>query len=161
MKRFVPALMVAMLALPVSIALAAVKFHAGPRVTENEGTNQICVLADISGLGNEDVNTDVTATFTATTVCRNNGGNTAPGQGVVSLTETFPTEVTEVKNGRARINFCTAAIRGEDFPTPSAEEAGCPNGNWTVDPIRTQDIRIQSFSVEISQGGDILASIDG
>ncbi|MBI2389108.1 MAG: hypothetical protein HYV09_05785 [Deltaproteobacteria bacterium] len=132
----------------VSSADAAINFHSGPTVSV-EG-NEICYAFNASGLGNIDVNVAVTATFGATTTCRNKGGNVAPGQGVVTLTRSFPTETFHPKNGRVNVDECTVAPRGSDFPTPTSQQAGCPNGNWTVDPIRTSAIFLRNYSVTIT-----------
>jgi hypothetical protein len=133
-----------------------------PSVTVNEQNNTVCVSGEFAGLGMDNVNVDIDLSFAATTVCRNNGGNIAPGQGTISLTRDFPTQSFEPdKNGRLRFTACTDPIRGSDFPTPTSQQAGCPNGNWTVDPIQTSAITIASYSVDVSWRNQTLFTSTG
>lgn len=141
MKKLVPALMVSTLALPV--ALAAVTFHGGDP-TARRVDDQLCVIADASGLGNGDLLVTATATFTATVICENPAGNVAPGQ-TKTVRETIDFDPIPVdKNGRASVNEC------EDIPIPAL---ACPNGSWT--PIGT-NISVVKSCVEMSQEGVLL-----
>jgi hypothetical protein len=133
-----------------------------PSVTVNEQNNTVCVSGEFAGVGMDNVFLDVDVSFSATTVCRNGGGQTAPGQGTVSLTRDFPTQsFTADKNGRLRVNYCTPRVSGSDFPTPTSAEAGCPNPNWTVDPIQTSAITVSGYSVEMTWRNETLFTATG
>ena len=83
---------------------------------------------DVTGLGNEDATVTLDASGTAVTTCINPGGNEVPGQTKsVSAEDSYLIQSGDItKNGRAP--FTTEAEANL-----SAREAGCPNGNWTVD----------------------------
>jgi hypothetical protein len=81
-----------------------------------------------AGLGN--VVTDVFLTadsVTANSVCRNKGGNVAPGQPVVTQEVTGPT--TQIPPSSGNVVFSAT------LPAPATPSAAavCPNGNWTVE----------------------------
>jgi hypothetical protein len=133
---------------------AAVNFHSGPSV-DVEGT-QICTSANASGLGNENIIVSITAQFTATTTCRNHGGNVAPGQPLVTGNVNFTSPPIPVnKNGRAQIDYCTPVVTPSSFGSPNPAQV-CPNGNWTVDPIQQGDITVLGYSVTVTQGSNTL-----
>ncbi|HEX8100685.1 MAG TPA: hypothetical protein VF660_10860 [Actinomycetota bacterium] len=119
-----------------------------PRCTDI-GTQLVCT-GELAGLGNQDLVIDVQSTALVQVNCVNPGGNEAPGQNkvtrAVSGTQTIPGSA--IKNGRAKFRVVTTA------PTaPSAEEAGCPNGNWTT---RVVGVTFSNVTVTISQGGQVL-----
>ena len=110
----------------VGIALAALTFHSGPTFTNTH--DSWSSTANISGLGGDHVNAIIAATGTATYTCVNGGGNTAPGQKLVTSTTTGSTQSSTSANGRdtysLTVTFAPAA-------TVNGKTAGCPNGNWT------------------------------
>lgn len=85
------------------------------------------------GVGNNDLlRVTATADGSAPAICRNKGGNIAPGQVGLPVQGVASGTWTSDQNGKASGE--TDAILPE-FPegqVPSAEEAGCPNRNWTV-----------------------------
>lgn len=137
-----------------TVASANPSFRSGPTVTTT-GT-RVCVSADVSGLGNIPLVFDMSVDATATTTCRNHGNNVAPGQGTLSASASAEQSCIPDKNGRARCSFCVE-VEPADFPTPDPNQV-CPNGNWTVDPIRSQNITVTDSSVIITWNGQTLFS---
>ncbi|MHC6593218.1 hypothetical protein [Arthrobacter sp. C152] len=93
----------------------------------------------LAGLGNEDLLATVTVSGFAVYECQNYGGNVAPGQNkVVTGPVTAPTFIdsSAIKNGNLSLTTNPAVLTAK--PTATAEEAGCPNDNWTgVNPKLT------------------------
>jgi hypothetical protein len=89
------------------------------------------------------------ATAEATFNCKNPGGNISPGQNKVLFSASTAATIsgTEIKNGNLTFSISTPSTT----PTATAEEAGCPNGNWTT------QLATVSFpngaELTISQGG--------
>src|SRR5437773_8236348 len=101
--------------------LGGVGFHVGSLVAQG----------DFVGFGNQNLLVTLTGAGTVRAICQNQGGNQSPGRNPifanVSQTGVFTTD----KNGRAPI-----LVESPDptapgvLPSPSAKDAGCPNGNW-------------------------------
>ncbi len=83
----------------------------------------------IAGFGNDTESVTVNMNVQGsglTAYCRNKGGNEAPGQNPISVNAyTTSAPIAPVKNGKATVD-----MRVEVLPT--AEQAGCPNKNWSV-----------------------------
>jgi hypothetical protein len=80
----------------------------------------------------------------------NHGGNVAPGQPTTQNNVTGPTQTIQPRNGQ--ISFSPTL---QPPPTPSAQQAGCPNGNWTV---RRTSLTYSNVVLHIQQppGTDVL-----
>jgi hypothetical protein len=92
-----------------------------------------CSGGTIAGLGNADLGLDLSGSGFATFTCTNKGGTTAPGQNKVPVSVTPESEVvlgSSIKNGSVTLPSIGPAT--VPTPTPTSQEAGCPNGNWTA-----------------------------
>ena len=132
-----------------SVALAAVNFH---NVTSNDNGLTLTVSGKLTGLGNADVTINLSATGTPTATCTNKGGTQAPGQNpaTVNLAGTLDISASDIKNGTVNFSVTTGAPA-----TPSARDAGCPNGNWTV---QLTDIAFTSFTIQVIQNGIVVGT---
>jgi hypothetical protein len=154
MKRRILVFAVAALAaLTVTgVALAAVNFH---NVVFNDNGTTLTVSGKLSGLGNGDVLVTVSASAIPTATCTNKGGNQAPGQNpaTVDVTGASSIPAAEIKNGQTPFSVTTS-----EPATPSATDAGCPNGKWTAE---ITDLLFTSFTVTVSQGGVVVGTYTG
>jgi hypothetical protein len=93
--------------------------------------------AELAGLGGGDIDLKLTLKGTAVYQCQNSGGNIAPGQNTVLIGPAVSDAVVlagAVKNGRAELEDSTTGTGGVPLtapPTATAQQAGCPNNNWT------------------------------
>jgi hypothetical protein len=147
-KSILLALLVGAIAVPLIYA-ASVHFKGGSPTFSDQGTT-LKTCFSLAGLGNGDVTITVKTTGTATTLCTNQGGNTAPGQNKTPVspsgTATIPS--TEIKNGNL-----TACVTTTPPPAPTAAEAGCPNSNWSTS---LTDVQFATAQITVTQGGKIV-----
>ena len=141
-------------------ALSSVALSAAPHF--KKGGSPTCTItqtsapsssttcsAILAGLGNADVQADLSVSGTALYQCQNGGGNTAPGQnrvlvGPATSSTSFP--ASEIKNGNLSITTNPAVLTAP--ATVTGAQAGCPNDNWTgVNPVLTTT----SITLVISQ----------
>lgn len=159
MKRIIVLLAVIVGALGTNAAFAASPHfkHGGSPVctvsTDGSSSSTTCT-ASLSGLGNGDLQVNVTVAGSAVYMCQNSGGNIAPGQNKVLVGPvTAPTTIpgSQIKNGTVTFTTNPAVLTAPS--TVSGEQAGCPNPNWTgVNPTLT----VTSIEMTISQGGVLL-----
>ena len=147
-KSILVALLVGAIAVPLIYA-ASVHFKGGnPAFTDNGTTLTSCF--SLAGLGNGDVTITMTTTGSATTLCTNQGGNTAPGQNKTPVKSSGSVTIpsTQIKNGNL-----SACVTTQPPPAPTASEAGCPNSNWSTS---LTDVQFATATITISQGGQIV-----
>lgn len=95
----------------------------------------------VAGLGNGDVNVTLTANGTVQALCRNNGGNIAPGRNPVYFQVSQSAVYSTDENGRANV-FVEAPnpTLANVATSPSPKSAGCPSDSWTVVGLRVEAI---------------------
>ena len=147
-KSILLALFVGAIAAPLIYA-ASVHFKGGSPTFSDQGTT-LKTRFSLAGLGNGDVTITVNTTGSATTLCTNQGGNTAPGQNKTPVkpsgSVTIPS--TEIKNGNL-----TACVTTQPPPAPTAVEAGCPNSNWSTS---LTDVQFATATITVEQGGKVV-----
>lgn len=127
-KRYVlVAALVGAIAAISAIAFAESPHFIGtPTCTKSLASGLTC-SGKAAGLGNGPTAAFLTADkVTANYVCKNHGGNIAPGQPVVTQDVTGPRQTITPHNGQ--ITFSPNIPP----PTPPSSAVECPNGNWAV-----------------------------
>src|SRR6266498_5084045 len=123
-------------------------------ITSTTSSASTTCTATLAGLGMEDVDITTTVSGFAVYQCRNQGGNTAPGQNKVlvgPVTEPTHIDASAIKNGN--LTFVTNPAVLTAPTTVSGAAAGCPNPTWTgVNPTLT----VTDITLTISQGGVLL-----
>ena len=137
------------MALVASVYAANVhlKGRSGIKITDQGDTLQVC--AALAGLGNCDLLVTINAEADIETSLVNPAGNIAPGNSVgdlVSGTITIPS--SQIKNGS--VSFCVST---EGVSTPTWQEAGAPNPQWTVN---IEDVTFLSGEIIVEQCGQIV-----
>jgi hypothetical protein len=145
----------AMLLAPVLFATAAQAqsphFVGTPSCTKSVSKGLTC-SGKAAGLGNGPTAAFLTAdSVKATYVCKNKGGNVAPGQPVVNQNVTGPTTTIPPSNGQ--ITFSTNI----PVPTPPSAASECPNGNWTL-VLATLTYAGVTMHVQQPPGTDVLTA---
>lgn len=127
------------LAITAGAALAGTTFDASaapsgthvqsgtPGCTVVNNTVQ-CASYELAGVGNANATATLSATYSATVDCTNNGGKLVP---VKSSVQSGPSTTGQIepKNGRLLV----PALSGPGAPSSQSflDAATCPNGNWT------------------------------
>jgi len=112
----------------------------GCTVTSSGGVS--CAGFTLAGVGNTNAVETLTATYTATVVCVNPGGNTSDSQHQGSFrSSTPPTTLTPDRNGNL-------VVTGLSVSAPTASQfvaqQTCPNPGWT--PTVQGPITLQSYT---------------
>ena len=144
-------------AIALFAAFASLAVAANPHF--KNGGSPVCTISggqatctgSIAGLGNQDVVITENVQGVATFNCVSPGGNAAPGQNKVpfqgSTTQVIPSN--QIKNG----NLTFSVTSPNNPPTATAQQAGCPNPNWTT---TLASATVTSITLTISQGGQTL-----
>jgi len=153
---------VVILAMAASVAVAASPhFTKGgiPKCTiggtTSDSSRDVACTGELAGLGGGDLSVLTTAQGSATYLCINPGGNDAPGQNKVPGTSSGTPTITpgdQIKNGRAPVTDATTLTAPQSV---SAEQAGCPNPQWTAE---FQSLVVTGVTFQVSQGGDVIVT---
>jgi hypothetical protein len=134
----------------VAVAASAHFKKGGSPVCTISGGEATC-SGSIAGLGNQDVVITENVQGFATFNCVSPGGNASPGQNKVpfqgTTTQVIPSN--QIKNGNLSFSVTSPSAQ----PTATAEQAGCPNPNWTT---TLASATVTSITLTISQGGQTL-----
>jgi hypothetical protein len=126
---------------------ASPHFKKGGTPTCSDTGTQLVCTGSLAGLGNETVFIDLSADAQGTFACVNPGGNESPGQNKVPFKVASTTVIpsSDIKNG----NLTFRAAAPLTPPTATAEQAGCPNPNWST---RLTNLEFSNVRLVISQG---------
>jgi hypothetical protein len=124
-------------------------FKSGTASCTVTGSGVSCSSFTLAGVGNTDATADLTATYTATVVCVNNGGNPSDSQHQGTFTSsTGPVLLHPTKNGNLPVPSLSAtAPTAADF----LAQQTCPNPNWT--PTLGSGITLTSFTYTLTFAG--------
>src|SRR5438105_7685770 len=103
-----------------------------------------CSSYTLAGVGNTDVTANLSATYSATVVCINGGGNPSDSQHQGSFTQSATSGTLQPKNGNVTVPSLSASA-------PTAQQflaqQTCPNPNWT--PELKGPITLSSFTYTV------------
>jgi hypothetical protein len=112
------------------------------------GLNVSCSSFELAGVGNTNARADLSATYSATVVCINAGGNPSDGQHQGTFTASTTSGQLSPKNGRLTVpSLSVTAPTEQQF----LAQQTCPNPNWT--PTIPGGITLSSFTYTVSFAG--------
>jgi hypothetical protein len=111
----------------------------------NSSTGSItCSGFTLAGVGNTNVRADLSATYSATVVCTNGGGNPSDSQHQGSFTSSATSGTLQPKNGNVTVPSLTATAPTEQ---QFLAQQSCPNPNWK--PTVPGGITLTSFTYTV------------
>jgi hypothetical protein len=112
------------------------------------GLNVSCSTYELAGVGNTNATGNLSATYSATVVCINGGGNPSDSQHQGTFTQSSTTGSLSPKNGRLTVpSLSVTAPTQEEF----LAQQTCPNPNWT--PTIPGGITLSSFDYTLTFAG--------
>jgi len=119
-------------------------FKSGTASCSVSGTSVSCSGFTLAGVGNTNVRADLSATYSATVVCINGGGNPSDSQHQGTFTQATTSGTLQPKNGNVTVpRLSTTAPTEQEF----LAQQTCPNPNWT--PTIPGGIRLSSFTYTV------------
>ena len=119
------------------------------------GVGSLIFTGYFAGLGNNNVNVELSTTGTVQAQCQNNGGNVAAGRSPVTVNLTETATWTTDQNGRANGFVESEAPNISNTPpSPSAKADGCPSDNWTVVGYDSRTTNYKSAHLHVSEVGN-------
>jgi hypothetical protein len=119
-----------------------------PTCTVSSSLNVSCSSFELAGVGNTNARADLSATYSATVVCINAGGNPSDGQHQGTFTASATSGQLSPKNGRLTVPSLSATAPTEQ---QFLAQQTCPNPNWT--PTIPGGITLSSFTYTVSFTG--------
>jgi hypothetical protein len=115
----------------------------------NSSTGSVtCSGFTLAGVGNTNVRADLSATYSATVVCRNGGGNLSDSQHQGSFSQSATSGTLQPKNGNVTVpSLSTTAPTEQQF----LAQQTCPNPNWT--PEVQGAITLSGFTYTVQFAG--------
>jgi hypothetical protein len=107
-----------------------------------------CSSYTLAGVGNTDVTANLSATYTATVVCINGGGNESDSQHQGTFTQASTTGTLQPKNGNVTVPSLSASAPSKQ---QFLSQQTCPNPNWT--PTIPGGIALSSFTYTVTFKG--------
>jgi hypothetical protein len=151
MRYVVVAVLAGAIAALSTVAFADNAHFIGTPTCSKSNSGVLTCSGKAAGLGNGPIVAFLSAdSINATYVCRNHGGNIAPGQG----TFTGPVEGQHqpIAPHNGQITF-SPSLQPPANPTPA--EAGCPNGKWTVERTSLTYVNVV-LHIQQPEGTDVL-----
>jgi hypothetical protein len=134
-----------------TVAFASSPHFIGTPTCSKSSSGVLTCSGKAAGLGNGPTEAFLTAdSINATYVCRNHGGNIAPGQGTFSGPAEGQHQQITPHNGQ--ISF-SPSLQPPATPTPA--QAGCPNGGWTVERTSLTYVNVV-LHIQQPPGTDVL-----
>ena len=119
-----------------------------PGCTVGPNLNVSCNSFELAGVGNTNATANLSATYSATVVCINGGGNPSDSQHQGSFTASNSTGQLSPKNGRLTVpSLAVTAPTEQQF----LAQQTCPNPNWT--PTIPGGIKLSGFTYTVSFAG--------
>jgi hypothetical protein len=119
-----------------------------PGCTVGSDLSVSCSSFELAGVGNTNATANLSATYTATVVCINGGGNPSDSQHQGSFTASNSTGQLSPKNGRLTVpSLAVTAPTEQQF----LAQQTCPNPNWI--PTIPGGITLSSFTYTVSFAG--------
>jgi hypothetical protein len=103
-----------------------------------------CSSYTLAGVGNTNVTADLSATYSATVVCINGGGNPSDSQHQGTFAQSSTSGTLQPKNGTLTVPSLTATAPS---PQQFLAQQMCPNPNWT--PRLAGPIALSSFTYTV------------
>jgi hypothetical protein len=103
-----------------------------------------CSGFTLAGVGNTNVTANLSATYSATVVCINGGGNPSDSQHQGGFTQSATSGTLQPKNGNVTVpSLSTTAPTEQQF----LAQQSCPNPNWT--PTLQGPITLTGFTYTV------------
>jgi hypothetical protein len=115
----------------------------------NSNTGRVtCSGFTLAGVGNANATANLSATYSATVVCRNGGGQLSDSQHQGTFTQAATSNTLQPKNGNLTVpSLSTTAPTEQQF----LSQQTCPNPNWT--PEVQGGITLSSFTYTLTFAG--------
>lgn len=139
-----------------TLAFASSAHFIGTPTCSKSNSGVVTCSGKAAGLGNGPTVAFLSAdSINATYVCRNHGGNIAPGQG--TFTGPVEGQQQQITPRNGQITF-SPSLQPPANPTPA--EAGCPSGKWTVERTSLTYVNVV-LHIQQPPGTDVLTQSFG